>query len=148
MISKYTTLLVREESADYNELEPKSINTPGDAVSILRSIHLDMMPEERMYMLALNVKNDVLGITEVSKGGLHRTVSDPREMFRTAILLNAASVIVAHNHPSGDPTPSIEDIKSTERVNLAGELLGIPLADHIVISENSYFSFREGGLLN
>jgi len=76
----------------------------------------------------------------------------PREVFRAAILLNGAAIIVAHNHPSGDPTPSAEDREATRRIQRAGELLGIPMADHIIIGEGegaglAFFSFRESGLL-
>lgn len=147
MVSKYTTLLVREESSLYDDLEPKVCNSPSDIAKLLNNVGLGSFPEERLYVLALNAKNTVLGISEVGKGSLSRIVTSAREVFRTAILLNAAGVVIAHNHPSGDPTPSPEDIAMTNSLKVAGEVIGIPVLDHIIIGED-FFSFANGGLLN
>jgi DNA repair protein RadC len=84
---------------------------------------------------------------ELSRGTLDSTVVHPREVFKTALLANAAAVIVAHNHPSGDPSPSADDIALTRRLTQAGNIIGIPVLDHLVIGVRSHFSLREAGLL-
>ena len=109
-------------------------------------------PQEHFVLMVLDSRRRVIGINEVSIGTLSASLVHPREVFRAAILLNGAAVIVSHNHPSGDPSPSAEDREATRRLPRAGELLGIPVADHIVIGEGEgdsvrFFSFRESGLL-
>jgi len=110
------------------------------------------VPEEHFALMVLDSRRRVIGITEVSVGTLSASLVHPREVFRAAILLNGAAVIVSHNHPSGDPSPSAEDREATRRLQRAGELLGIPVADHVVLGEGEgdsvrFFSFRESGLL-
>jgi len=110
------------------------------------------VPEEHFLLMVLDARRRAIGINEVSVGTLSASLVHPREVFRAAILLNGAAIIVAHNHPSGDPTPSAEDREATRRIQRAGELLGIPMADHIIIGEGegaglAFFSFRESGLL-
>lgn len=103
---------------------------------------------EVFLVFHLDNKNRVISAEAVSTGSLTMTLVHPREVFKAAILSNAASIIVAHNHPSGDPTPSREDRDITERLKSAGALLGIPLVDHVVIGANdTYRSFAESGLL-
>ena len=80
-------------------------------------------------------------------GSLNASIVHPREVFKAAILLNAASIVVAHNHPSGDPAPSREDREVTRTLNEAGRLLDIPLHDHVIVGAEGYFSFREAGLV-
>ncbi len=109
-------------------------------------------PAEHFVMMALDARRRVIGITEVSVGTLSASLVHPREVFRTAILLNAAAIVIGHNHPSGDCAPSAEDREVTRRLTKAGELLGIPLADHVVLGRGEdgavkHFSFREGDLL-
>ncbi|MNI91173.1 hypothetical protein D3C73_1487960 [compost metagenome] len=84
---------------------------------------------------------------EVSSGTLNASLVHPRETFKLAILANAASIIGCHNHPSGDPTPSPEDVEITERIRDAGSLMGIDLLDHIVLGEGSFISMKERGLM-
>ncbi len=106
--------------------------------------------EEREHFLAilLDARRNVKGVSVVSIGTLSASLVHPREVFRAAIVAGAAAVVAVHNHPSGDPTPSAEDRDVTRRLQRAGELLGIPLADHVVIGAGTtYYSFREGGLL-
>lgn len=95
----------------------------------------------------INTKNKPTAIHTVSIGTLNSTVVHPREIFKAAILSNAASIILAHNHPSGDPTPSKEDIGITKRLVDAGELLGITVMDHIIIGENNYVSMKKRSLI-
>jgi DNA repair protein RadC len=119
----------------------------AEAAKVIRQF-LGDVPEEHFVLMVLDSRRRVIGINEVSVGTLSASLVHPREVFRAAILLNGAAVIVSHNHPSGDPSPSSEDREATRRLQRAGELLGIPVADHIVIGERGgFFSFREHGLL-
>ncbi len=93
--------------------------------------------------LHLDTRNYVLGCEEVSRGSLSQSLVHPREVYKAAILGNAASIIVAHNHPSGDPAPSSEDHAVTQRLYDAGELIGIPLLDSVIIGCTQYYSIRE-----
>jgi DNA repair protein RadC len=104
---------------------------------------------EHFWCFLLDQKNRVLGYTEVSVGSIAASLVHPREVFKAAILANAASIIVVHNHPSGDPTMSSEDRSITERLNMVGATIGIPLLDHIVVAEGgeSYRSAAEAGIL-
>ena len=108
---------------------------------------MDKFAEEHMYLIALNVKNYVNGLTEISHGALSFSIVHPREIFKYAISMNAASIMLIHNHPSGDPTPSEEDVAMTKRIQEAGELLGINLLDHIIVADGKFASLREKGLL-
>lgn len=104
-------------------------------------------PCEVFGMLCLSTKNRVIAYHEVSRGTLDATLVHPREVFKAALLANAASVILAHNHPSGDPTPSPDDAALTARLATAGTLLGVPVLDHLVIGDGRTFSFRDAGRL-
>ena len=106
----------------------------SEAAKLLRQF-LGDPPQEHFVLMVLDSRRRVIGINEVSVGTLSASLVHPREVFRAAILLNGAAVIVSHNHPSGDPSPSSEDREATRRLQRAGELLGIPVADHIVIGE-------------
>jgi DNA repair protein RadC len=108
---------------------------------------LAMLDREAFVVLHLDLKNRVNGLHVVSIGSLAASLVHPREVWKAAILTNAAAILVAHNHPSGDPTPSREDREITARLKLCGDLLGIPLIDHVVIGSESYRSFAESGLL-
>lgn len=102
--------------------------------------------EEFLAVLVDN-KNSMLGYNVVSVGSLTSALVHPREVYKPAILANAASVILVHNHPSGDPAPSPEDMEITKRLKETGEVLGIKVLDHIVIGDGRYFSFSDRGLL-
>lgn len=140
---KYTLELVRESSYLY---EKKTIRSPQDAYDIATDV-LDLMkrPEEELWVLSLNTKNDVTGMFMVSRGSLNSSIVHPREVFKGALLNNAASIIAVHQHPSGNSTPSREDIEVTKRLAEAGKILGIELLDHIVIGEGEYVSLKEKG---
>lgn len=100
-------------------------------------------------VLLLNGKNRLIGINTVSSGSLTASLAHPREVLKPAILANTAAIIVAHNHPSGEPTPSQEDMEITKRLLVAAELRGIRLLDHIVLGDNSrWYSFQDEGLLS
>ncbi len=103
---------------------------------------------ERFVVLLLDSKNQLLKCQQVSEGSLNSAVVHPREVFAPAMLHSAACVLAAHNHPSGDPAPSLEDRKLTEALKASGAVMGIPLLDHIIIGDGRYFSFRENGYLD
>jgi len=98
--------------------------------------------EERFGLLALNAKGDLLAERILSQGTATATLISPREFFREALRYGATTALAFHNHPSGDPTPSREDIQLTRRLQAAGESLGVPLADHLVVGRERYHSFR------
>jgi DNA repair protein RadC len=103
--------------------------------------------KEHFLILCLNARRQLVHHETVSIGTLSASLVHPREVFAPAIAHSAAAVVAVHNHPSGDPSPSSEDRDVTRRLQRCGELLGIPLADHVVVSESGFFSFRERGLL-
>ena len=98
-------------------------------------------------LLLLSTRHSVLAYHEVSRGSLNSTVVQPRDVFKAALLGNAAGIILAHIHPSGDPTPSPDDVALTRRLVAAGVLLGVEVLDHVVVGDGRYASFRELGLL-
>ncbi len=143
-IPVYHVELVRDRSI---KAAPRpSIHNSDDVVAILQE-ELLSSDREKLVCLMLNAKNVIVGMDIVSIGTLTMSVAHPREIFKSAILKNAACIILSHGHPSGDPTPSREDIQLTERIRQAGEILGIKLLDHIIIGENGTFSFRDSGRL-
>ncbi len=103
--------------------------------------------QEHMKLLMLNTKAKLIGETEISRGTVNASLVTPRELFIEALQRNAVSIILLHNHPSGDPTPSTEDRLATRRIQEAGALIGIDLLDHIIIGDNCYISFREEEML-
>lgn len=105
------------------------------------------MEQEQLYVMLLNTKNVLIKDILMSKGTVNASIASPREIFIQALRYQAVSIILVHNHPSGDPTPSQEDCHLTRRVQEAGSLIGIQLMDHIIIGDNSYSSFRKEGML-
>lgn len=103
--------------------------------------------QEQMKLLLLNTKSRLIGETDISKGTVNSAVISQRELFVEALLKNAVSIVLLHNHPSGDPTPSKADVLITRRIQEAGRLIGVELLDHIVIGDNCYVSLREKGLV-
>ena len=105
------------------------------------------LKQEELKLLMLNTKSKLLGETRISKGTVNMSVISPRELFIEALQKDAVSIILLHNHPSGDPTPSRDDILTTKRISECGLLIGIELLDHIIIGNNCYVSFQEENLL-
>jgi DNA repair protein RadC len=103
--------------------------------------------QEHIKLLMLNSKSKLLGEADISKGTVNASLISPRELFIEALNKQAVSIILLHNHPSGDPTPSKTDLLLTKRVKEAGEIIGIELLDHIIIGDNCYISFAEKELL-
>ena len=117
--------------------------TPEDVCNLLHE-RVRKLDREHFFVIPLTGKNQVIGINLVSMGSLTDSIAHPREVFKAAILANAASVILAHNHPSGDPTPSQDDKAITIRLKQAGDILGIKVNDHIILGEGkAYYSFLE-----
>lgn len=153
-ITKYKTRLTEDKRIT---LEKEiSVNRP-DMENIIRSpenvdelargfLRLHEESEEYLYMICMNVKNKIIGVFEISHGNVNSSIFSVREILQKALLANAVSIIVMHNHPSGDPSPSREDIKVTERLGEAAKLVGIELLDHIIVGDK-YCSLKEKGYL-
>lgn len=141
---KYSVQLVKEKEEKYMD---KQANSPQAVANIINEVfNMDTQPSELFVMLALDTKKRPIGCFMVSQGSLNGTIVEPREVFQRAILVNADSIVVAHNHPSGEVIPSFKDMDATRVLKEAGELLRIELVDHIIIGENGkYYSFRENG---
>jgi DNA repair protein RadC len=105
------------------------------------------LDKEYFKVVMLNVKNRVISVENISIGSLNSSIVHPREVFKPAIKRSSAAVILVHNHPSGDTTPSREDIEITRRLVEAGKILGIEVLDHIIFGNSDYLSFKEKGLL-
>ena len=141
----YRVCLVREGRVPcYNQ----QIRSAVDASTLLHTYLADV-DREHFVIILLNQKNRVIGINTVSIGSLTASIVHPREVFKGAILSNAASIVCGHNHPSGDCQPSREDRALTARLVEAGKLLGIAVLDHVIIGDgtSAYFSFADEGLL-
>ncbi len=122
------------------------INNPADAAGIVMD-EMRLLDREHFVILMLNTKHRVIAKKIVSIGHLNASLVHPRELFKDIIKRSSAAVILVHNHPSGDPTPSKDDITITNRLCEAGRLLGIDVVDHLVVGDKKYVSFREKGLI-
>ena len=120
-------------------------NTRDTALSLMSLLQDE--PSELFAILCVSNKHRVIGYHEVGRGTLDSVEAHPREVFKAALLANAAAIVATHVHPSGDPTPSPDDIAITRRLAAAGDLLGVPLLDHIIIGDGRYYSFKEGARL-
>lgn len=124
-----------------------TVNTPEDVVELCGA-QLRGLDREHFWALALNTKNQLLRLTEVSVGSLNASIVHPRELYKVAVTVSAASMVVVHNHPSGDPSPSGADVQLTRRLQKAGDVLGIELLDHVVIGDGGeHSSLRDLGLM-
>jgi DNA repair protein RadC len=130
----------------YRGKEPKAIRGPDDVVAVVGK-KLQREQREHFIVLLLNARHEVLAKETVSVGSLNASIVHPREVFKPAVLASAASVILVHNHPSGDPEPSEEDISITKRLVNAGELLGIGVLDHVIFAARGVVSLRNRQLL-
>lgn len=137
--------VVREAALD--PFEGVTLSTPDRVADLLRSLIGDESTEH-FVALSLDVRHRVTGFWTVSQGTLTASLVHPREVFGPALRIgNVAAVILAHQHPSGDPTPSLEDEVVTKRMAEAGKILGVPVLDHVVIGLDSYQSMRQRGAL-
>lgn len=132
---------------EHDDAGPRmTVKSPEDVVKAVRN-QLKGKKKEHFYVLSLDTRNHLLESEEVSKGSLDSSIVHPREVFKEAIANSAASVIFVHNHPSGDPTPSNDDIQLTKRLKEAGELVGIEVLDHIVVCDHAHLSMKASNLL-
>lgn len=126
--------------------DPVIIRSPRDVASLLTE-ELRYLQKEHFVCLFLNTKNHIIGQETLSIGSLNASIVHPREVFCSAIKRSSASIVCAHNHPSGDPTPSPQDIDITKRLVEAGEIIGIDVLDHIIIGDKGYVSLKEQGYM-
>ncbi|KMT21536.1 RadC family protein [Clostridium cylindrosporum] len=126
--------------------EKIKITSPKDMANMLME-DMRYLKKEHFRVVFLNTKNIVLDVSDLSIGTLNSSVVHPREVFYDAIKKTAYSIVICHNHPSGDPTPSSEDINVTNRLSEVGKIIGIELLDHLVIGDGVYVSFKEKGLI-
>lgn len=127
----------------------RKINTvtkPQDVADLLM-VEMRYLKKEIFKVVLLNVKNQVISIENISIGNLNSSIVHPREIFNAAIRKYSASIILVHNHPSGDPTPSIEDINVTKRIIEGGKILGINVLDHVIIGDGNYVSMKEKNII-
>lgn len=130
--------LVRENTGD----EIIRINKPSDVYELVKD-ELSNSDREMFLSIMLTVRNDLIGVETVSMGSVTVSTTTARDVFKSAILANAVSIIICHNHPSGDLIPSISDIEITKQLIEAGELLGIKVLDHLIVSNHGYKSLRD-----
>lgn len=137
-------VLVKEKSCNCTGVE--TLNTPSLIAEMFNVVfRLNKQTEEYLYMIALDSKQKPLGVFEISHGMVNMTICNPREIFIKALLCGASGIVIAHNHPSGDTTPSKEDIESYNRLKEAGKLIGINVLDSIIVGDG-YYSFMENGI--
>lgn len=132
--------------SSYSSHNPTAINTPVDVKNLLME-EMRFLEKEHFKVILLNIKNQVISVEDISVGSLNSSIVHPREVFKPAIRRSSAAIILVHNHPSGDPTPSREDVDITRRLAEAGKILGIEVVDHVIIGNGSYISFREKGII-
>ena len=126
----------------------KGVNSSLKVSTFLRAVwHEEILVRESFYILCLNAKCDVIGFRKIADGGIDAVVVDCRIVFSTALLCNATSIILAHNHPSGTLNPSSADRLLTTKIKNGGEILNIKVLDHIILTEDSYYSFADNGEL-
>jgi DNA repair protein RadC len=144
---KHLLLCAVENISDYNIKQ--TINNPLDVVEVLNTIYkISHLPEEIFVAIFLDCKNKINGITKISHGTAVMTPVSTRDLYKNALAHNATQLLVAHNHPTGNPTPSVDDIKVTNALKKAGEFLDIALVDHIIIGDGQYYSFTENKQIN
>lgn len=140
-----TELSKRIHSGSFKEQQPV-VQTPKDVASLIMP-KIRFLKQEVFGLVLLDIKNKVIATPFISKGGLSSSIVHPREVFKEAIKRSSASIILFHNHPSGEATPSQDDIKITKRLIEVGELMGINVLDHIVIGDNEFNSMKEKRLV-
>ena len=132
--------------ASAKPIEKIHLSCPQDVADFLMP-RLRYVAKEQFVVILLNSKNKVIGTEVVSEGSLSSSIVHPREVFAPAMLHHAAAIMVAHNHPSGDPKPSFEDEEITRMLSRSGKVLGIPMIDHVIIGDGNYYSFLENEAL-
>lgn len=139
--------LIRESCHRYN-IESRYIHIPSDAVKLFNEVFaLEYNAQEVVAAIYLDVKHKVIGVSEISRGSLTASILSPRQIYIAALLQNADSIIIAHNHPSGDAEPSAEDIKVSCQMVEAGRILAVDFLDHIIIGHKCFTSLKESGYI-
>ena len=142
------TSCVRELRIVYSPVQSvgplPEVGRPADAVALLRA-RMESEPVEVCVLLLLDSKHRVIALHEMGRGTLDSCPVHPRDVFKSALLTNSAGVIVAHNHPSGDPSPSPDDVALCARLRQAAEILGIDVLDFVIVGHGAYYSFQEMG---
>lgn len=142
-VNFYSVQLVKEKGARY-DIDNNISSNKNAAQTIETIFNLSSKPEEHLVLLTLNTKNKITGAFTVHIGAIDTSIVSPASIFQRALLSNASHILIAHNHPSGNPVPSPQDISVTKRISEAGLLLGVKLLDHIIIGENGiHYSLRE-----
>lgn len=145
--AKYECVL--KKSAVHESERKYTCDKPDEVVNFLRNYtDLAQYPDEHVFVVFLDCKKKIVGYSDVSYGCRTHACCNPSSVFRNAILLNADGIILAHNHPSGDTTPSGPDMDLTKQIADAGEIIGISLIDHIILCDENYVSFLERGLMS
>jgi len=124
----------------------QAIRTPQDAGRLVEP-EMANLPREELRAILLDVRNRVIRVIRIAEGGLSSSVISPRDLFREAVRANAAALILAHNHPSGDQTPSREDVDTTRRFMEMGDMMGVRVMDHIVVARNGTVSLKQLGMI-
>lgn len=145
-ISITTALEIGRRRASQKIPEKPVISNSHNAYQIFRN-HLSDLRTEEFWAAFLNQSNKVIHLAQLTQGGINQSIVDVRILFKTALDHFSTGVVIAHNHPSGNLKPSREDIEITQKIREAGKLLNIQLLDHLIITQNSYFSFSDDGLL-
>ena len=140
----YTTRLVRERTFTFPTRD--QVRSPSDAAAVLAEYFSDRDREE-FVVAFLDTANTLTGLHVASVGGLAASIVEPRQVFKAAVLANAAAVLLAHNHPSGNPEPSREDVAVTRQLVEAGKVMGIPVHDHLILTDHGHTSLAERGLM-
>ncbi|MDR6157355.1 MULTISPECIES: RadC family protein [Chryseobacterium] len=145
-ISIATALEIGRRRAGQEVPEKPVISNSSGAYEIFRN-HLSDLRTEEFWAIFLNRSNKVIHFAQLTQGGINQSIVDIRVLFKTALDHFSTGIIIAHNHPSGSLQPSREDIEITQKIKIAGETMNIQLLDHLIITQNSYFSFSDDGLL-
>lgn len=135
---------VHETIREYGDESIVKINNPGNAVMLLNEVfYMKDLAEEHIYLIMIAANNQTLAFAEVARGFISKAYVGMREIMQRALLCNAAKIMIAHNHPSGDPEPSNADIDITQKLFDVCQLMEVEFCDHIIIGGDNYFSFRE-----
>jgi DNA repair protein RadC len=150
--TKQSTSTLAEISVSYKSVQHANstvkITMADDAFKLLQPLFQDFVEHhEEFWIVLLNRANKVLGVSQIGKGGLAGTVADPKIIFQCALKANACSIIIAHNHPSGQLNPSQADISLTSKIKEAGKMLDLPLLDHLIMTAETFYSFQNEGML-
>lgn len=142
--------IVSEIEVEYNPIvktkDREKVKSSGISEKIIRPFYgKKINHKEQFFIILLDNSNGIIGVHKISEGGITSTIVDPILVFQTALLCNAKAIILSHNHPSGKLKPSEEDLKLTKRLSKGAEILGLSILDHLILTEDSYYSFADNG---